>query len=193
MKKALAGLVLALGGSLIILASALPAQAYPELTFEAHTDRLEVGFNDDLVTHSQSSVTCEWTHEWDGKKKKSTGKTADFTWSAPQVTKPTVMPVTFTCAYSSATGGGKAAPTAQAWTKSVNVTVLPAGSAQRTAGQAAVQSAEQGAGPAAAAAAPQVAGVLPNTGGPNMLVLSGGVVLLLLGGAAAWFARRRAE
>jgi LPXTG-motif cell wall-anchored protein len=34
---------------------------------------------------------------------------------------------------------------------------------------------------------------LPNTGGPNLIVLLGGLVLLVTGATAVTFARRRAE
>lgn len=184
MKKALAGLALALGGSFVVMGPVLPAQAYPEITFDADVNHVQVSASDDLITHSEASVECDWTHEWGGKQQKGKGRTKDSTWSVPDVSEPTLMPVTFTCVYERSSGG-KAAPTTATWTRTIDVTVVPRGtSGARVAAQA--RAAAQGSfGPT------PVRATLPATGGPGWLVLPGGLVLIVLGGLAAWYARRR--
>lgn len=176
MKKALAGVALVLGGLLVVAGTVPAAQAYPEVSFEAHVDDQVVFEFESFVASSEANVDCDWTHEWNGKTQRGQGKSHRSKFKAPAVDAETVIPVHFTCAYDGSVTAGRAVLIpAETWNRTVNVTVLPRGAVRDSADTNATQSA------------------LPNTGGPSMYVLVGGLLLLVVGVLAAWAARRRAE
>lgn len=176
MNKALAGIALVITGLLTVAGLATAAQAYPEITFEAEVSEVVVIEGERFEASSSASVECDWTHEFNGKRKRGEGTSFTSTHKAPQVKEETVIPVNFTCEYDgSATAGRAVMVPAETATRSIDVTVLPRESDRDGSQTAAGQSA------------------LPNTGGPSQYILLGGLLLLVLGGLAAWAARRRGE
>ena len=142
--------------------------------FNASADKKVVTGGKSVGVSATANVDCAWTVTWNGETRR--GKTAagvpfTATFTAPQVSKRTVINAKVSCAYDVAScdalsGGGRVG---SVWNKSIPITVLPS---------------SQGA-PAAAAA-----GDLPNTGGPSWYLLAGGLLLVLAGAGAVRASRR---
>ena len=144
------------------------AQAYPDVQINLTVNRQVLyGGETFTATASSQNATCSWTLEWHGdvRKKADTYKFVT-TYTAPEVTKTTKIPLHGTCAYTAPTARGTAT-----WERTIMITVLPPSSA----------------------VSPPGSSDLPNTGGPNLLFLAGGLALLLAGATAVTVARRRAE
>jgi LPXTG-motif cell wall-anchored protein len=160
----------ALVAVLAILGSQTPAQAYPELSIDLSVNRSVLyGGENFTATAKSTGVTCAWTLEWNGDSRNgvsSTGAPFETTYTAPEVSKVTKIPLDGVCSYTAPTARGAAT-----WERTIVITVLPRN----------------------AAVSPPGGSDLPNTGGPNRLFLAGGIVLLLSGAAAVTIARRRAE
>lgn len=211
--RAVLGLLAALG---LALAMTPAAQAYPDVTIEAHVSDTTVRAGATFTASSSANVQCAWTHEFDGTTHRGTGKDFTSRFTAPQVQRRTVIPVEFTCSYASTDGPATARRT-------INVSVLPAnggndgGSVEvlapgvspqgdradrdpaRGAGASADPAADQAragaaapalAGPAAADVDGS-AGMMPGTGGPNLLFVLVGLLLLVAGTVAVRRARSR--
>ena len=171
---------------LAILGFSAPAQAYPEAQVDLKVNKDTVYSGQKFQATASSDTTCDWTLEWNGTVQEGQSSAHhDFhaSFTAPEVTSETKIPLKGTCRYTPENTRGTA--TAE---RTVEITVLPKRSE--------VSPPKSGSGPKAAAAGPK-AGVggsdLPDTGGPNMLFLAGGLVLLLSGATAVTVARRRAE
>lgn len=163
----------ALIAGLAVLAFSTPAQAYPDVSIDLKVNRSTLyGGQKFTATASSMGTTCNWTVEWDNRVRLGTSSDNTrfrTTFTAPGVSKVTKIPLHGTCVYS--TSGTRGAVT---WARTIMITVLPS----------------------RAAVSPPTSGGssdLPNTGGPNMLFLVGGLVLLASGATAVTVARRRAE
>ncbi len=162
----------ALGIVLAVLGSLSPAQAYPELQINLEVNRSVLyGGENFTATASSTGATCSWTLEWNGVVRNGTssgGDTNPFktTYTAPDVTKVTKIPLHGTCEYAAPSARGAAT-----WQRTIMITVLPQSSA----------------------VSPPGGSHLPSTGGPNWIFLAGGLALLLSGAIAVTVARRRAE
>lgn len=187
-KLAILGAV-AMSALLVTLGVVPSAQAYPEFQMTADVQpRVVIGGNT-ITSSSSAGFECQWTHEFNGKKKKGKGQAFSATFTTPVVEEVTVMPVDFTCRYRASSVGG-ASGDKQVATRTVNVKVLPQGA------DAAAPGAEGSGGALAPGSEGGNAGVgsdLPNTGGPNVIFLVLGLLLLLAGIVAVRFARTRDE
>jgi LPXTG-motif cell wall-anchored protein len=190
---------------LAILGVSAPAQAYPEATIDLKVNKDHVYSGQKFQATASSDVECAWTLEWNGTER--TGQSSahhDFrtSFTAPEVTSERKIALNGECRYTAENASGPT--TAQ---RTVEITVMPKRSevsAPVSNGNAQSDGYPKAtvAGPKASVAGPKSAagpkaGVggsdLPNTGGPNMLFLVGGIVLLLSGATAVTVARRRAE
>lgn len=151
---------------LAILGAQSPAQAYPDVQIELTVDRMVLYGGQDFTATGTSNVDCSWNLEWAGQVRQGSGTTYKATYTAQKVSETTKIPLHGTCVYTSPTT--KATAT---WERTIVITVLPQSSA---------------------VAAP-VGSDLPNSGGPSLLFLFGGMALLLSGATAVTVARRRAE
>lgn len=149
----------------------------------------------DVAGTVKSSVPCHWTATFNGTAQDGSGLSFTFSFGTPMVDKKTTFVLTVKCVYDDGnTNGASAAisdpsavtpafyvpatstmlPTAlQTVTRSVNIVVVPTLGGNGNENASANQS-----------------GVIPNTGGPNVLWIGAGVVLLL-GGAGVVVAARR--
>jgi LPXTG-motif cell wall-anchored protein len=171
----------ALIAALAILGFFTPAQAYPEVSINLTVDRQVIyGGESFTATASSDGTKCTWSLEWDGKVRHGESYTEhdgqsytrhDFTttYKAAHVKKTTKIPLHGNCSYSDNARG------TATWQETIMITVLP----RRTA-----VSPPTGGGSGTG---------MPNTGGPNIAFLIGGLVLLLSGATAVTVARRRAE
>lgn len=174
MKKTAFILVGLLGALLVTVGFNSAAQAYPEVRIGMTVDRQVLFGGDTFTATATANVTCSWDLGWNGTDRTSTGTKVITTFTAPQVTKQVTIDLSGTCTYD-ATEGGSARTVAgtTTWRHRIPITVMPAASG--------------------AAAAPSGAADLPNSGGPDQMVLLGGLALLLTGAAAVTVARRRAD
>ncbi|WP_183408245.1 LPXTG cell wall anchor domain-containing protein [Nocardioides pocheonensis] len=165
----------ALIAAIAMLGFSSPAQAYPDLRFDLTVNRSVLyGGESFTATASSQGATCAWTLEWNGVVRlggSSTGQDFVTAYQAPKVTKVTKIPLHGTCAYSARTAPASSARAAATWERTIMITVLPRSTA----------------------VSPPVGSDLPNTGGPNLLFLLGGIALLVSGATAVTVARRRAE
>jgi LPXTG-motif cell wall-anchored protein len=164
----------ALVAALAILGFFTPAQAYPEASINLSVDRDVLYGGESFTAMAESSgTTCSWRLEWDGRVRHGqSSKDNPFTttYKAPKVKKTTKIPLHGTCTYTPPN-----TRSAATWQQTIMITVLP----RRTA-VSPPTSGGSGSG-------------MPNTGGPNVVFLIGGLVLLLSGATAVTVARRRAE
>lgn len=174
MKKFASLCVVALVALLAALGPAPAAHAYPDVAIDLTVDRQVLYGGESFTATGTSDVTCDWNLEWNGVIK--TGQSSDGSplvrsYEAPNVTKITKIPLHGICTYTQPTA--KAGAPGATWNRTIEITVLPRGSA---------------------VSPPTDNGTdLPNTGGPNILFLFGGVLLLVAGAGAVTVARRRAE
>lgn len=181
---------------LAILGFTAPAQAYPDaqINLTVNRDTLYSGQKFE-ATASSDSTTCDWTLEWNGTVQQGQSSPHhDFktSFTAPQVSQDTTIPLRGTCRYQAANGRGTA--TAE---RTVMITVRPARSEVSPPNSASANGPKSSvAGPSSSVAGPKSSASgsdLPNTGGPNMVFLLGGLVLLLAGATAVTVSRRKAE
>lgn len=157
---------------LAILGYSTPAQAYPDVSIDLKVNRSTLYAGQDFTaTASSSGTTCSWTVDWNDRVRLGTSSGANrfrTTFTAPQVSEVTKIPLHGTCVSSTGTSSRGAAT----WARTITITVLP---------------------PSAAVSPPIAGADLPSSGGPNLLFLVGGLVLLASGATAVTVARRRAE
>ena len=182
MKKYAVSCVVALLALLAAIGFATPASAYPDVTIDLTAKPQVLYGGQTFRATGSANVDCDWTLEWNGETRtgsSTSGSPFSTVYTAPDVTKVTKIPLHGTCAYldpttrsSAQRSAARAAATPATWTRTIIITVLPRGQA----------------------APPTDNGTdLPNTGGPNIAFLLGGLGLLLLGATAVTVARRRAE
>ena len=151
------------------------AQAYPDVTIDLTVNRQVLYGGENFTATGTSNVDCAWTTEWNDVVRTGAGTPGSpftTTYTAPNVTQVTKIPLHGTCVYDDPTVTARADAPAASWERTIMITVLPRGQA----------------------APPTDNGTdLPNTGGPNLGFLLGGLGLLLVGATAVTVARRRAE
>ena len=154
------------------------ANAYPDNQFNLVVDRQVMYGGESFTATATSNVVCDWTLEWNGVVRTKTDPAIfNTTYKTPIVTQITKIPLHGTCAYddgSTRLGAKASARTmrvakAATWSKTIMITVLPRGSAVSPPGEN-----------------------LPNTGGPNMWLLLGGLGAVLAGAGVVVTSRRRA-
>ncbi|MGN6301625.1 MAG: LPXTG cell wall anchor domain-containing protein [Angustibacter sp.] len=168
----------ALVAGLAILGFSTPAQAYPDLHIDLSARPTTLyGGQQFTATAESEGTTCSWTLDWNGTVRVGSSYAKNpftTTYTAPEVSKVTKIPLDGTCVYTAPSARG-----ASTWHQTIVITVLPRNVAVSAPGGSHL---------------PNTGGSdLPNTGGPNMLFLAGGLVLLLSGATAVTVARRRAE
>lgn len=179
MKKFFVSCGVALVALLATIGIAPAAHAYPDVTIDLSVNRQVLYGGENFIATGTSNVSCAWNLEWNGAVHTGSGSFGSpysTTYTAPAVTQITKIPLHGTCTYTSPTSGraARAAVAGTQWTRTIIITVLPPASA--------VSPPTQNGG-----------GDLPNTGGPNILFLLGGLVLLATGATAVTVARRRAD
>lgn len=171
MKKYAAALAAALLALLGVTALAPSAQAYPfpppgvTLTLHLNLNRVVSGHT--FVATAKASVNCTSLKiNWDGQSGESAGATFKHQFRAPIVTTNTVIRAYAFCTYTatSGTAGHAISLTPKTLTAHADITVIPVGSGN---------------------------GHLPNTGGPSVGWLIGGIAALLAGALAMYVGRRR--
>jgi LPXTG-motif cell wall-anchored protein len=167
MKKFAATLAAALLALLGLTALAPSAQAYPTpvLTFTFNLSSIASGTS--VSGTATASIDCDTlTINWAGQTASGTGSTLTYNFKAPVVSKVTQITGVATCDFTSTTGttGQAISPSSETLTAYATVTVNPSGS---------------------------TTGPLPNTGGPSIGWLVGGLAALLGGGVAMFAGRRR--
>lgn len=168
-----------------------PAAAQRGPTFTLSVDRHVVHSGESFTATAVAPGECAWILEWDGDRRTSKATRVVATYTAPQVTRPTRVPLDGTCFYDLARdragknrsttpshGSGSAqrlmVTVPPKWTDTVAITVLPAGTAVS---------------PPALAGGPGDTGGLPSTGGPALEPLLAGLTAVALGAAVALTSR----
>lgn len=173
-KFALLGAV-GLAGLVATVGFAGPAQAYPEVIIDLTVDRQLLYGGENFTATATANVVCDWTLEWNGDSRdKDASSTFVTTYTAPDVTEITKIPLHGTCDYLLPDGatpvtGRAAAGPLTTWKRTIMITVLPQGSV----------------------APPE--GGLPNTGGPHLSLLIGGLGMIAAGGVAVARSKKTAE
>jgi LPXTG-motif cell wall-anchored protein len=170
MKKFAAALTAALLALLGFVAFAPSANAYPpptppKLYLTLSTNRVVSGHSFNAT--AKATVSCDTiTLRWNGVTASAAGSTVKHRYKAPIVSSDVVITAHATCVYTATSGQSGAAISATTKTlyAEADVTVVPA----------------HGKG-----------GKLPNTGGPSIGWLIGGIAALLAGAGAMFAGRRR--
>jgi hypothetical protein len=158
--------IAAVAAVLAILGAHTPAQAYPDVRIDLTVNRMVLYSGQDFTATGASDVDCAWNLEWAGQVRQGSDTRYETTYSAAKVDEATKIPLHATCVYNSPNTRGAAT-----WERTIVITVLPQSSA----------------------VSPPVGSDLPNSGGPNLLFLLGGLALLFAGATSVSVARRRAE
>jgi LPXTG-motif cell wall-anchored protein len=179
-KKVLSLGVAALVGLLAVIGLAPAAQAYPEVIIDLTVNRTVLYGGETFTATATSNVDCDWTLEWNGDSRdKNASQEFITTYTAPDVTEITKIPLHGTCVYELPEGatpvtGRQAARTAAGpmvtWKRTIMITVLPRGSAVSPPGDD-----------------------LPNTGGPDLWILLAGLALVGAGTAVTLRSRRKVQ
>lgn len=165
--------VAAIAALLGIVGFTSAAQAYPDVQHSLTVSKQVVTGGESFTATAASNVDCDWDLEWNGQARQGDGPVFETTYVAPQVSAVEDFVLLGTCVYTEpASGSTKAAVVT--WEDRVTITVRPGASGA--------------AGPVGSSGAN-----LPGTGGPDRVVLLGGLVLVLAGATAVTVARRRAE
>jgi len=164
------------------------SQADSDHRFKLTVDRHALRSGQRLTVTASAPTRCVWLLEWHGDRRHVEGSVFTTTYIAPQVSRPTRIPLHGTCFYNEP-AGARTAPTSAAaasnrsaltitvtvppsWRQTVVVTVVPPGGT--------VSPPHQGAGSPGTGG-----GGLPNTGGPMFWLLIAGLASLIAGGTAA--------
>lgn len=160
---------------LVILGFMSSAQAYPDVRSSLTVDKHVVFGGQSFTATATSNVDCAWNLDWDDQVRQGQGRSFVSTFVAPQVTTTTKIDLVGVCSYESTDRESSTAASGvqKSARHKVTVTVVPSASA--------------------AVAPTTFSADLPNSGGPNRIVLLGGVLLALSGAGAVVLARRRAE
>jgi LPXTG-motif cell wall-anchored protein len=170
-KKVLSLAVAALVGLFALVGLAPAAQAYPEGLCDLEVSAQVVNSGESITATCTYSVVetdarksalsdTTWVMTFNGETRNGTGETFTQTFEAPVVSEPTTFKLT-------SVGTGDAGTCS----RSVNITVLPNGSAVTPPGD----------------------GDLPNTGGPNLWILLAGFGLVGTGIAVTLRSRGRVQ
>jgi uncharacterized protein (DUF58 family) len=157
-----------------LVAVGSPAQAYPQQGFTVSIVAQTVHSGAVVSAYARSQNPCAWSASFAGQSDAATGKQFHMQFTAPQVHRPTTVPLRVSCVTATPGGGGTSvAVHTQTYHRTINVRVLPATAAAQAGSQA------------------SAGGAMPNTGGPNLGLLAAGGVLVLGGGAAITAGMRR--
>lgn len=167
MKKMTSLGVLALVALLALLGFSPAAQAYPDVRIDLTVNRQVIYGGETFTATATANVDCAWNLEWDGRVRESSGTKFVTTFRADEVSDVTKIQLHGTCQYADPSARGAAT-----WERTLVITVLP---------------------PSTAVSPPAAGSDLPNTGGPDFIILIGGLALLVAGATAVTVARRRAE
>lgn len=172
MRKLTGALFATLVSVFAILLVASSAQAYPAPGVVVKVNHSTIVSGKTLVVNAHASVTCEWSATFNGQTITGTGTHFQAKFTAPTVQHKTTYTLTTVCDTATQAGhaGNALMPHLQKVTRTTQITVLPVGA---LAGGAAGGSA------------------LPNTGGPNGMLIGGALALILAGGGTLLVARRR--
>ena len=173
--KKLAAIIAAFAlAALGVFATGTAAEAYPQKQPTVHVNHQTILEGSTLVVHGDAVPGCDpWTFTFNGQVREVSGEHVTVRFKVPKVDRKTTYTLTWSCTQTSqsATIGHSIAVRTQEFTGKVKITVVP-----REA---------QGAGHANNGSA------LPNTGGPNVGLLTAGGLLVLGGGAAIGLGLRR--
>jgi hypothetical protein len=145
------------------------ASAYPDIQINMRSDHEVVRSGDTFTVTAASNVGCNWELTWNNDERAGSAAQFEATFTAPDVTKISKLPLQGVCTYADPSKTARAAASSP---HELTITVLPVAN-----------------GTAAHSNAASLAG----TGGPDQMVLLSGVVLLFAGATVAMVARRRAE
>jgi hypothetical protein len=147
-----------------------PATAYPDYRMNLTVNRTVLYGGQTFTGTATSNVPCDWTLAWNGVVRTHHANDFVSTFTAPNVTRITKIPLHGTCVYVLArafTGRVLArAATTATWQRTIVITVLPRGTVSPPH--------------------------LPPTGGPGLPILILGLVLAIAG-AALMLAAKRAQ
>lgn len=167
MKKYAAALTAALLALLGITAFAPSANAYPPPTLYLTLSTNRVVSGHTFEATAKATVNCDTiTLRWNGQTASATGPMVKHRYKAPIVSSTVVITAHATCTYTDNSGlvGNAISATTKTLYAEADVTVVPANSK---------------------------GGKLPNTGGPSIGWLIGGIAALLAGAGAMYAGRRR--
>lgn len=164
--------VAAIAALLGILGFSSTAQAYPDVQHSLTVDKQVVFGGDSFTATASSNVDCDWDLEWNGQAREGDGTAFRTTYVAPEVSSVETIDLVGSCGYVEPTDGS--AKPAATWESRVAITIRPGATGL-------------------AALAGNSRADLPGTGGPNLVVLMGGLALVLAGATAVTVTRRRAE
>lgn len=196
MRRGLTFALVALVTTLAGVAIAPAARAVRGPTFALTVDRHVVHGGESFTATAVGRAECAWILQWDGDRRASKAARMVATFTAPQVTRPTKVPLDGTCFHDAArnrAGEDRGATTSRRsgsaqrllvtvptkWTHTVVITVLPAGTTVSP--------------PASAGSGAGDAGGLPGTGGPALEPLVAGIIAVLAGAATALTSRGRSR
>ncbi|HET6167885.1 MAG TPA: LPXTG cell wall anchor domain-containing protein [Marmoricola sp.] len=108
MKKFAILCIAALGAALLVLGTAPVASAYPDLSCDLQVDRQVLSPGQQFTATGTAKITdkattpagraaadaARWTYEWNGVTKHRTGLVTHATFTAPDVTKTRIIPLT---------------------------------------------------------------------------------------------------
>lgn len=161
--------IAALVGMSALAPSAQARQAtYPVVSLQLKLSVQKVVSGHTFTATAKANIKCVVISEtWNGQTASAAGSTVTHTFQAPNVTKPTVIPLHATCQYSVVSGAAGAALKAQlqSVSRTANILVVPVAHPGHP--------------------------VLPDTGGPNLGWFIGGALAVVAGGLAMFFGRRR--
>lgn len=197
--------VVAAAASLVALTAGSAAYAAyedPVVTIDLNT--IDVGSGDGVVLGGTdvagtvtSTVPCDWRATFNGNARNGNGLSFSFSFDTPKVTKKTTFPLTVSCTYDDGNTGPASAAISDpsAVTNALYVpgtaAVVPAAlqTVTRTVDVVVVATLDG----ADSSDNASDSGALPNTGGPNVLLIGAGAALLVVGAGAVFVARRKSD
>jgi hypothetical protein len=163
--------------------------------FALSVDRHVIHSGEHFTATATATYTCQWMLEWNGDRRVRSGRTFTAAYTAPAVTRPTRIPLHGTCFYSPSegrridVGGNRAVGTARGMAQSITVTVPP--SWRHTVVVTVLPPGAAVSPPASGGGSAHPGGVIPNTGGPALLVLLAALGAVLVGSAMVRTSSRR--
>ena len=180
--------------------SASPAFAYPDPVLTIETNSPLVGGKTLEITAEAGGSDCAWNIVYEGQTESGNGESFSTTFSTEEVDEETDVSLTATCVYDDSTGPASAeTPNGDSVVR--NALYVPA---ESDALQAAVQSQSKtvqvtllpegdGDGDGNGDNDSNSGGLLPDTGGANLILIVLGAGLLATGASAVYVSRRRSH
>jgi hypothetical protein len=183
----LALVVLVAVGACVGLGPSAQADSLP--AFRLTVDRHVLHSGQSVTATATTTTRCDWLLEWNGDRHVEHARTSTATWTAPQVSRPTMIPVHATCFYASGAARPDAAPRATGPGQRVAVTVPP--SWRRTLVVTVLPRGSEVSAPGTVGGAGHPGGGLPGTGGPALWILFAGLGAVFVGSATVRSSPRR--